>query len=107
MLVGSAIEVTLPERNVARTMAVLRDALVVRADGSYVVRVGSDGGSERVNVRAGASDGDLTAIEGALNAGDLVVVRGAERLADGQKVQVAARTSVAAGSVSKAAKPSG
>ncbi|MEP7043432.1 MAG: efflux RND transporter periplasmic adaptor subunit, partial [Dokdonella sp.] len=47
LLVGSAIEVALPEREVAQTMAVPRDALVVRADGSYVVRVGADGASER------------------------------------------------------------
>jgi RND family efflux transporter MFP subunit len=107
LLVGNAIEVALPERDVARTMAVPRDALVVRADGSYVVRVGNDGSSERVDVRAGASDGALTAVEGALSAGDLVVVRGAERLAAGQKVQVAARMSVAAGVASTAAKPPG
>jgi RND family efflux transporter MFP subunit len=107
LLVGSAIEVALPERDVAKTMAVPRDALVVRADGSYVVRVGSNGDSERVNVRIGASDGELTAVEGPLNAGDLVVVRGAERLTTGQKVQIAALTTVAAGVASTATKPPG
>jgi RND family efflux transporter MFP subunit len=107
LLVGGAIEVALPEREAERTLAVPHDALVVRADGSYVVRVADDGSSERVNVRAGASDGGLTAVEGPLRSGDLVVVRGAERLASGQKVQIAARTTVAAGSASTAAKPSG
>ncbi|MEO5558424.1 MAG: efflux RND transporter periplasmic adaptor subunit [Dokdonella sp.] len=96
LLVGNAIEVSLPERDVAKTMSVPRDALVVRADGSYVVRVANDGGSERISVRAGASDGQLTAVEGSLNAGDLVVVRGAERLSPGQKVQIAAQGTVAA-----------
>jgi RND family efflux transporter MFP subunit len=105
LLVGNAIEVSLPERDVAKTMAVPRDALVMRADGSYVVRVASDGASERVNVRAGASDGQLTAVEGLLNAGDLVVVRGAERLSPGQKVQIAAQGTVAANTVP--AKPPG
>ncbi|MEO6690032.1 MAG: hypothetical protein ABIS07_11880, partial [Dokdonella sp.] len=109
LLVGNAIEVSLPERDVAKTMAVPRDALVMRADGSYVFRVTSDGGSERVSVRAGASDGQLTAVEGLLNAGDLVVVRGAERLAPGQKVQIAAQGTVAANtaSLAPAAKPPG
>ncbi|GAA0721909.1 efflux RND transporter periplasmic adaptor subunit [Dokdonella soli] len=106
-LVGSAIEVALPERDVVETLAVPRDALVVRADGSYIVRVGGDGSSERISVRPGASDGELTAVEGALGAGDLVVVRGAERLTSGQKVQVAARAAVAAGATSTAAKPPG
>lgn len=105
LLVGNAIEVALPERDVARTMAVPRDALVTRADGSYVVRVAGDGSSERVSVRAGASDGELTAVEGPLHAGDLVVVRGAERLSPGQKVQVAARGTVAAATPTVAKPP--
>jgi RND family efflux transporter MFP subunit len=107
LMVGNAIEVSLPERDVSKSMAVPRDALVVRADGSYVVRVASDGTSERINVHAGASDGELTAVDGLLNAGDLVVVRGAERLTSGQKVQIAARTTIAAGVVTTAAKPPG
>jgi len=106
LLVGSAIEVALPERDVAQTLAIPRDALVVRAEGSYVVRVGADGASERVDVKAGASDGELTAVSGALNAGDLVVVRGAERLSAGQKVTIAARETVAA-RTQVAAKPPG
>jgi RND family efflux transporter MFP subunit len=108
LLVGSPIEVALPEREELEAIAVPHDAIVVRPDGNYVVRVGADGRSERVSIRAGASEGELTAVEGALQPGDLVVVRGAERLADGQKVQVAARASVvSAGVVSTAAKPPG
>jgi RND family efflux transporter MFP subunit len=107
LLVGSAIEVALPEREASRTLTVPRDALVVRADGSHVVRVSGDGSSERISVQTGASDGALTAVEGALNAGDLVVVRGAERLAAGQKVRIADATAVIAASISTAAKPPG
>jgi len=87
LMVGNALEVSLPERDIANAMAVPHDALVVRADGSYVVRVANDGTSKRVSVHAGASDGELTVVDGLLNAGDLVVVRGAERLASGQKVR--------------------
>ena len=107
LLVGSAIEVALPEREVAETLAVPRDALVVRADGSYVVRVAGDGSSERVDVKPGASDGELTAIDGPLKPGELVVVRGGERLAAGQKVQIAARGKVAASVATTAGKPPG
>jgi RND family efflux transporter MFP subunit len=106
-LVGSAIEVALPEHEPVKAMAVPRDALVMRADGSYVMRIGSNGTSEKVAVRTGASDGELTAVEGPLNPGDLVVVRGAERLGDGQKVQLASRDKVVAGVTSTAAKPPG
>lgn len=100
MLVGNAIEVALPERTAEETLAVPRDALVERAEGSYVVRISDDGSSERIDVRIGASDGEFTAVEGSLSSGDQVVVRGAERLAAGQKVQVAA------GSIGGGAKPS-
>ena len=95
-MVGSAIEVALPEREVAQTLAVPRDALVVREDGSYVMRIKTDNTAERVEVKAGASDGELTAVTGELAAGDVVVVRGAERLTAGQKVRVAERAAVAA-----------
>lgn len=99
-MVGSAIEVALPEREVAETLAVPRDALVVREDGSYVMRIKSDNTAERVEVKAGASDGELTAVSGALTAGDNVVVRGAERLGAGQKVRIEERAAVAAASAS-------
>jgi len=106
-MVGSAIEVALPERAPERTLAVPRDALVVRAEGSYVMRVAEGGTAQKVAVRSGASDGELTAVDGALKPGDIVIVRGAERLADGQKVSIASRTEVVAGVVSTAAKPPG
>ncbi len=106
-MVGSAIEVALPERAPTNTMAVSRDALVVRADGSYVMRITDAGTAEKVAVHSGASDGELTAVEGPLEPGDLVVVRGAERLGDGQKVQIGSRSEVVAGVGSTAAKPPG
>jgi len=96
LLVGSAIEVALPEREVAQMLSVPRDALVVRGDGSYVMRIKADNTAERVEVKSGASDGELTAVTGELSAGDLVVVRGAERLSVGQKVKIAERAAVAA-----------
>jgi RND family efflux transporter MFP subunit len=97
LLVGSPIEVALPERDVAETLAVPRDALVVRGDGNYVMRIKADGTAERVDVKPGASDGELTAITGPIAAGDRVVVRGAERLGVGQKVRVAERAVAATG----------
>lgn len=107
LLVGSAVEVALPERTAISTVAVPRDALVTRNEGSHVVRVAADGSSERIEVRAGASDAGLVAVEGTLQPGDTVVVRGAERLAPGQKVQPATRGDVVAGVVSTAARPPG
>ncbi len=107
LLVGSAVEVALPERAATRSLAVPRDALVTRSEGSHVVRVAADGASERVPVRTGASDAALVAVEGPLQAGDQVVVRGAERLAPGQKVQAATHGEIVAGVISTAARPPG
>lgn len=107
LLVGSAVEVALPEREARDAVAVPRDALVTRNEGSHVVRVTADGSSERIEVRTGASDADLVAVEGALQPGDRVVIRGGERLSEGQKVQVAARGEIIAGVVSTAARPPG
>lgn len=100
LLVGSAIEVALPDREVSESLAVPRDALVVREGGSYVMRIKADDTAERVDVKPGASDGELTAVAGPLSAGDRVVVRGAERLSPGQKVRVSEPAVAAASAAS-------
>jgi len=91
-LVGSAIEVALPETAEAASaaLAVPRDALVRRTDRTYVMRVSSDSKAEQVVVTPGTSSGELVEVRGALNVGDRLVVRGAERLSAGQTVAVRA-----------------
>jgi multidrug efflux pump subunit AcrA (membrane-fusion protein) len=44
--------------------------------------------AEQISVVIGSAEGDLIAVTGRLNPGDRVVVRGAERLRDGQSVRV-------------------
>jgi len=89
-LVGSAVEVALPETAAAAETAltVPRDALVRRQDRTYVIRVTGDNKAEQVVVAPGTSSGDLVEVRGALNIGDRLVVRGAERLSVGQLVSV-------------------
>jgi RND family efflux transporter MFP subunit len=87
-LVGSAAEVALPQADAHSVVAVPRDALVLRPDGSYVFRIGADGNAERVAVGAGAVHDGWVEVTGAILAGDRLVVRGAERLRDGQAVAV-------------------
>jgi len=89
-LVGSAVEVALPETAAAAeaALAVPRDALVRRQDRTYVIRVTGDNKAEQVVVTPGTSSGDLVEVRGALNIGDRLVVRGAERLSVGQSVAV-------------------
>jgi RND family efflux transporter MFP subunit len=89
--VGTAIEVGLPEREATESLVVPRDAIAVRQDGNYVMRVRADNTAEKVAVTSVATDGDLVTIRGPVVAGDLVVVRGVERLQHGQKVTVLGR----------------
>ena len=89
-LVGSPVEVALPETAGAAETAltVPRDALVRRQDRTYVMRVSGDNKAEQVIVTPGTSSGEFVEVRGALNAGDRLVVRGAERLSVGQLVAV-------------------
>jgi RND family efflux transporter MFP subunit len=88
-LVGSAVEVALPEDRGSESLTVPRDALVQRADQTYVMRVSAQNTAEQVPVSARIASGDRIEVRGALTAGDRLVVRGAERLAPGQAVTIA------------------
>ena len=88
-LVGSAVEISLPEDHGDEALTVPRDALVQRQNQTYVMRVTSHNTAEQVIVSAAKAAGDTVEVHGALNAGDRLVVRGAERLAPGQNVKVA------------------
>lgn len=77
-------------------LAVPRDALVLRRDGASVFRVNkSDQGAtaEKISVVIGAGMGGLVAVNStdfnkSIEAGDLIIIRGAERLRDGQSVVI-------------------
>jgi RND family efflux transporter MFP subunit len=85
---GSIIQVELPLGEPQSLLAVPRDALVIRAQGLAVYRVGPDNKVQRMAVTTGIADGDWVAVEGPLLASDTVVVRGAENLHDGATVKV-------------------
>jgi len=87
--IGSAVRVDLPAAQQAAGLLVPRDAVIVRADGAHVYRIGKDDVAERIAVRVGNGDSRRVEITGALAAGDRVVVRGGERLRAGQTVTIA------------------
>ncbi len=89
--VGTPIEIGLPEREATDALVVPRDAIAERQDGKYLMRVRADGTAERVAVASVASDGEVVMIRGNIAAGDTVVVRGVERLQDGQRVTILTR----------------
>lgn len=84
---GRAISITVPTGIERQVLTAPRDALVLRDSGIFVYVVNrKDKTAKRVNVQVGEPDGDRVAISGKIAAGDLIVVRGGERLRDGQPV---------------------
>lgn len=84
--IGSPVRIALPAARARSVVAVHRDALVLRADRISVFRIGEDDRAERVDVELGAADGDWIEVIGDIQPGDRLVIRGGERLRDGQTV---------------------
>jgi RND family efflux transporter MFP subunit len=86
--VGQLVSVSIPIRSGEQTLAIPRDALVLRRDGSYVFRINDENKAERIAVSIGDSSGDLIGVSGSLAQGDRVAVRGAENLREGAEVKI-------------------
>ena len=77
-------------------LAVPSAAVQRGAPGSYVYAVADDGSVALRRVAVAATDGDASAVQGDLRAGDKVVIDGADRLRDGAKVEVIAPAAASA-----------
>jgi len=86
--VGQTVRVTIPTANKREVLAVPRDALVLRGSGTAVFVIDEDGTARRANVSTGIGQGDWIEVAGPVQAGDRVVIRGNERLRDGQTVEI-------------------
>ena len=85
-VIGSAVKVSLPSAASRQVVAVPRDALILRANTTYVYRINDQNKAERVVVSTGIASGTLIEISGPVSVGDRVVIRGGERLREGQEV---------------------
>lgn len=86
--VGTAVEAGLPSDTRREVLAVPRDAVVLRREGSFVLRVDAANKAERVGVETGADLDGLVEVRGDLRAGDRLIVRGGERVEPGQAVSI-------------------
>lgn len=84
---GQLVSVSLP-LSAARVMTVPRDSIVLREDGTFVMRINRDNKAERVDIEVADANGQRVAVRGKLKPGDRVAVRGAEGLDDGELVAV-------------------
>jgi multidrug efflux system membrane fusion protein len=87
-VIGEAIRASVPSAAPTHAVTVPRDALVLRDSQVYVFKIGEGGTAQRISVVPGDGSADLIGVRGALRAGDRVVIRGAERLQQGQLVKV-------------------
>jgi RND family efflux transporter MFP subunit len=86
--IGSPVSVELPSSQAVNVVAVPRDAVILRDDEAYVLRITNGSKVERVPVSTGIGSGGLVEVKGKVSAGDKVIVRGGERLQPGQVVTV-------------------
>lgn len=86
--VGTAVEVGLSSESEREVLAVPRDAVILRREGSFVLRVDAADKAERIAVETGARLDGLVEVQGDLRAGDRLIVRGGERVQPGQSVSI-------------------
>ena len=101
-IVGQLVSVGIPIRSGEQSLAIPRDALILRQDGPYVFRINDENKAERIAVDIGASSGDLVGVTGLLTEGDRVAVRGAENLREGAEVKIMVSSSGATTSTASA-----
>lgn len=87
-ITGELVKVAIPVQSSHSSLTIHRDALVLRKESAYVVKVDAQNKAYRLPVTVGAGVSDRVSILGALVNGDRVVIRGAEALTDGQEVVV-------------------
>jgi len=86
--VGQALRLSVPTSPLRRVLTVPRDALVLRAQETFIYRVGPDNTAQRIPVTPGIGSGDLIEVRGQLAPGDRIIIRGNERLRAGAPVKV-------------------
>ncbi len=85
--VGADVRVAVPTAEARKVLAIPRDALVLRRDGTTVYRIDGEGLAQRVPVQTGIAVGEFIEVDGIVS-GDRVVIRGAERLRPGSPVTI-------------------
>jgi RND family efflux transporter MFP subunit len=86
--VGQTLRVSVPTSVARDALVVPRDALVLRPEGISVFVLDEDKMARQVTVTTGIGAGDLIEVSGDVHDGDVVIIRGNERLRPGQSVMI-------------------
>lgn len=83
---GMPVKVSLPRGNTTTSIAVPRDAVVLKGGAMYIFKVNDDMTAERIPADLDDAVGLWVPVSNGIKAGDRIVIRGAERLNPGQSV---------------------
>ena len=90
--IGQLVDVTVPLTSKGDVLLVNRDALILRKNGTHIVKIDNASTAAQIPVIVGSGKGQLVEVSpltpASLSAGDKVAIRGAEQLQTGQKVDV-------------------
>ena len=85
-LVGTPVRVTLATAQPKEVVAVPRDALILRSNSQYIFVVDEDNVAHKQDVLLGYAEGEMIEVIGDVSSNATVIIRGGERLRDGQSV---------------------
>ena len=86
--IGAAVRIHLPTAARRTVVAGHRDALILRANRVSVFTINEENKAKQVDIELGAAEDDLIELVGDIKPGDALVIRGGERLRDGQSVEI-------------------
>lgn len=90
--IGQLVDVAVPLISKHAMLLVNRDAIIIRKQGTHIVKIDSQSKALQIPVIVGEGKGQLIAVTpveaGSLIAGDRIAIRGAERLQTNQEVEV-------------------
>jgi RND family efflux transporter MFP subunit len=86
--IGLDIKAAIATGNSKQVLAAPRDALVLRRNATSIFIIDAENKAKQITVSLGISEGEFVEVIGDVQAGDKVVIRGAERLREGQSVNI-------------------
>lgn len=89
--IGESITAEIPQSKSESVMTVPRDAILLRSGGNSIIKINADKSFSRIAVSTGLGNKnniEVSPLDGELNIGDQVIIRGAERLQDGQEIVI-------------------
>ncbi|WP_100655590.1 efflux RND transporter periplasmic adaptor subunit [Alteromonas flava] len=86
MIIGDSVTADIPVQMPESVVAVPRDALVIRGSQRFIYVVDSNDTAQQITANVRFADGPWVVLSEGVNAGDKVIIRGAERLQPQSKV---------------------